>query len=433
MTARLDLEDCFAEIDDAHARTITWRRHVHQHPELSNREARTAAYIREQLVDEGIDPADVTGDLGGHGLLVRITGRGEGDADRAIMLRADIDALPVREDSDVDFASEVVDEDYPGGPFPVAHACGHDCHTAMLMAAAMVLHRHRDAFAGTVYCAFQPAEEGAPVGEEGGARVMLAEPVFAELDPRPTSSFGMHVGPGPKGWVGYREGVQHASSERVRITVTGEQVHGSSPWHGRDPLPPAADIIAAMGQIYRQFDAQDAFTITIGHVEDQGRFNIVCDEVVLWGTVRCLKDGLMTQVNEAIDRTARHIAEAYGCRAETAFDQVVPAVVHTPETVARMLPALRAAAGDPTMVQPAPASLGYDDVSEFINRYGGLYALLGVQDVTVTRDGQLVPEEGGRGFRDNHSPQFYADEDTLTVGVRLHVAVALHHLGAVEL
>lgn len=187
--------------------------------------------------------------------------------------------------------------------------------------------------------------------EEGGAAYMLTDAAFDLLDPQPTLAFGMHVIPAPSGYVGWSLGVQHASSEMVKITVCGEQVYGSSPWAGRDPMPAAADIISAVGKIYRQIDAKDAFTISIGHVEDQGRFNMIGEKVTLWGTVE-------------------------------------------------------SAAADPDQVFAAPASLGYDDVSEFINRYTGMYALLGVQDVKFGSGAMPEPVDGGRGFAPNHSPRF---------------------------
>ncbi|MDO5031093.1 M20 family metallopeptidase [Corynebacterium sp.] len=432
MATRKAVEELFERISQIHPEVIEWRHHLHQYPELSNRETKTADFIVQRLREFGFDSADIRTGLGGHGVLAALKGQAAGESEKAILLRADIDALPVKEDSGLDFASQEVDTEYPGGPFPIAHACGHDCHTAMLLGAARVLAQRREDFAGTVYFAFQPAEEGAPVGEEGGAKLMLEDAVFDQLDPQPQTSFGMHVMPLPKGSVSYRTGVQHASSERVKITIHGEQVHGSMPWEGIDPLPAAADVISAMGQIYRQFNSQDAFTISLGHVEDQGRFNIVGGAVTLWGTVRCLKDGMMEEVNEKIARTATHIAQAYGCTAEAEFDQYVPAVVNSPEDIEAMLPAFEAAAGAKERVGEVPALMGYDDVSEFINRYGGVYALLGVQDAVLTEEGQLVPEEGGRGVVPNHSPKFYADDDALETGVRLHVAVALTHLAGLS-
>ncbi|MBB3116039.1 M20 metallopeptidase family protein [Corynebacterium bovis] len=437
MSTDTDLTDRIdAAARDVEDDVIEWRHHIHSHPELSNREEGTASFIVDRLRDFGYD--DVTTDIAGHGVAAVLHGGAEPDDGhrRTVLLRADIDALPVREETDEDFASDVVDEDYPGGPFPVAHACGHDCHTAMLFGAAKVLREVADDLQGDVVLVFQPAEEGPPVDEDGGARPMLAaleDDVLADLDAAPTMAFGMHVAPGPSGWICYARDVQNASSELVKITVTGEQVHGSQPWSGRDPMPPAAEILTAMGQVYRRIDAQDAVTVSIGHIEDEGRFNIVGESVTMWGTVRCLADGVMDRVNEIIEQTVTHIPEAYGCSGEVEFLQQVPPVVNDGGWIDAVLPTLERVAGEDGHVVEVPASMGYDDVSEFINAYGGVYALLGVQDVTVDEDGEPVPEDGGRGLVPNHSPRFYANDDALVTGVRMHAHVALDHLrGALE-
>ncbi|MDY5589061.1 MAG: amidohydrolase [Arcanobacterium sp.] len=420
----LSFKELFDAAKTIEPNVISWRHHLHQYPELSNREVKTAEYIAQRLRDFGFRNDEICEQVGGTGVLARLTGK---HSAKAVLLRADIDALPVKEETDLPYKSNQV-QDYPGGPFPVAHACGHDCHMSMLLGAAQVLASRREQIPGTVYFAFQPAEEGAPGDEEGGAAFMLRSPEFQHLSPRPSLAFGIHVIPAPTGMVGWTPEVQNAASEMLKITVTGEQVHGSSPWAGRDPLPPAADIISAMGQLYRQFDAKDAFTISIGHVEDQGRFNIVGEQVTLFGTVRCLNAELIDDINTAIVRTCRNIAAAYNCAGEVEFHQQVPAVVNSPETIAALQPALIAAAGGEDRVFTAPASLGYDDVSEFINVYGGMYALLGVQDVEPVLNGLPRATAGGRGFVPNHSPRFYANDAALLTGVRMHLAVVAQHL-----
>lgn len=422
----LSLEELFTAAKAIEPDVISWRHHLHQHPELSNREVKTAQYIAQRLHDFGFNPNEIHEQVGGTGVLACLSGKHPG---KGVLLRADIDALPVKEESDLPYKSNQVQE-YVGGSFPVAHACGHDCHISMLLGAARVLAEQRDKIPGTVYFAFQPAEEGAPGDEDGGAAFMLQSPEFQNLEPRPSLAFGMHVTPAPTGMVGWTPNVQHAASEMLKITVTGEQVHGSSPWAGRDPLPPAADIISAMGQLYRQFDAKDAFTISIGHVEDKGRFNIVGEHVTLFGTVRCLNAELITDINAAIARTCRNIAAAYNCVGEVEFLQQVPAVVNRPETIAALQPGLTAAAGGEDHVFTPPASLGYDDVSEFINTYGGMYALLGVQDVELVPDGIPQATPGGKGFAPNHSPRFYANDEALLTGVRMHLAVVAQHLAS---
>lgn len=404
---------------------IAWRHHLHQHPELSNREVDTAALIADHLRSLPLD--EVRTGIAGHGVVGVLTGGLPGD--QVIALRADIDALPVPDECGVPFASTVVDDDYPGGPFPVSHACGHDCHTAMLLGAATVLAGVRDHLPGTVLFVFQPAEEGPPVQEKGGAREMLAEGALD--DPAPTMAFGFHVTPYPKGYIGYRVGNQFGASSLIKIVITGEQVHGSTPWMGIDPMPAAGAVLTGIGQIYRQLSAFDPVTVTIGHIEDVGRFNIVGRTVTLWGTIRCSVEADMAQVRQRLETLATHSAQAYNCTATVEYLQDVPAVHNLRPWVDAALPTLRKVVGDERVVATTP-TLGYDDVSEFVNRYGGLYVTLGVQDTEFGGAAGLEPTSGGRGMYMNHNPHFYADDDTLVTGVRLHTYMAYDHLrGAV--
>jgi amidohydrolase len=405
---------------------VAWRHHLHRHPELSNRERATGQMVAGHLRSLGLD--EVRTGIAGHGVVGVLRGGKAGD--RVVALRADIDALPLKEESGVAFASTVVDEDYPGGPYPVAHACGHDCHTAMLMGAASVLAQERAELPGTVLFVFQPAEEGPPIDEQGGAREMEAEGALA--DPAPTMVFGMHVTPYPKGVVAYLAGNQYGASVLIRIIVHGEGVHGSTPWAGTDPLPPAADIIAAMGQVYRQLPGYDPLAITIGHVEDEGRFNVVGGSVQLLGTIRTTVEPDMDVAREHVRRTAEHVAQAYGATAEVDFLQPVPAVHNTQPWIDAVLPTMERVVGHDRLVK-APPGLGYDDVSVFVNKYGGAYLQLGAQDTELQPDGALTPVPGGRGIAMNHNPHFYADDSVLATGVRMHANVALDHLtGAIR-
>ncbi|WP_174411318.1 M20 metallopeptidase family protein [Nocardia transvalensis] len=414
------LYDEFDKAADAVAdQVVRWRRHLHQHPELSNREVNTARLIADHLRSLGLD--EVRTGIAGHG-VVGVLRCGPGD--RVIALRADIDALPVPDECGVPFASHVVDETYPGGPFSVSHACGHDCHTAMLLGAATVLAGAREKLSGTVLFVFQPAEEGPPVDEPGGASAMIA--AGACDDPRPTMAFGFHVTPYPKGVIGYRVGNQFGASCLVKIVIDGQQVHGSTPWMGIDPMPAAGAILTGIGQLYRQVDAFDPVTVSIGHVEDVGRFNIIGRRVTLWGTIRCAVESDMGEVQTRLRTLATHTAQAHNCSGTVDFLQDVPAVHNAAEWVEAALPTFRRVAGD-DVVQTA-ATLGYDDVSEFVNRYGGLYVTLGVQDAEFDEAGRPRPAPGGRGMAFNHNPHFYADDDTLVTGVRLHAYVAYDHL-----
>jgi len=407
-----------AEIGD---QVVAWRHHLHSHPELSNRERETARMVADHLSSLQLD--EVRTGIAGHGVVGVL--RGGQDGERVVALRADIDALPLKEESGVEFASTVVDEDYPGGPYPVAHACGHDCHTAMLMGAASVLAEARKELPGTVLFVFQPAEEGPPIDEDGGAREMEAEGALA--DPVPTMVFGMHVTPYPQGVVAYLAGNQYGASVLIRITVHGKGVHGSTPWEGIDPLPPAADIVSAMGQVYRQLPGYDPLAITIGHVEDVGRFNVVGESVQLLGTIRCTVESDMEVARERVKRTAEHVAQAYGATADVEFLQSVPAVHNTQPWIDAVLPTLEHVVGEDHLVK-APPGLGYDDVSFFVNKYGGAYLQLGAQDSELQPDGSLTPIPDGRGIAMNHNPHFYADDSVLETGVRMHANVALDHL-----
>ncbi|MEU8764101.1 amidohydrolase [Streptomyces sp. NPDC048659] len=414
-----------AELDRAaekvSGQVVGWRRHLHRHPELPNREVETARFVAEHLRGLGLD--EVRTGIAGHGVVGVLRGGRPGP--RTVALRADIDALPVRDLCGAEFASEVVDTAYPGGPFPVSHACGHDCHTAMLMGAASVLAGARDRLPGTVLFVFQPAEEGPPVDEEGGARAMVAAGAFA--GPVPTMVFGMHVTPYPKGYVAYRVGNQYAASTLVRIVITGKQTHGSTPWQGVDPMPAAGAVMTGIGQLYRQVSAFDPVTVSIGHVEDVGRFNIIGETVTLWGTVRCADESGMAEVQRRLTALAEHTAAAYQATATVEYLQAVPPVHNSAPWVAAALPTLRAVVGEHRMVETG-GTLGYDDISEFIGRFGGLYVMLGVQDAALDAAGRPVPLPGGRGLVTNHNPGFYADDDTLVTGVRLHTRVAYAHL-----
>lgn len=428
-----DLSELYTRVDEAAAsiadEVIEWRHHVHENPELPNRETETEQFIINQLEAIGIDSSDISSGVGGHGVVAFIRGGADSDSKKTVLLRADIDALPVREDSGESFASTKVDKDYPGGPFPVAHACGHDTHVAMLLGAAKVLFGLRDDIHGDIMLVFQPAEEGPPQGEDGGADFMVAQmQEQGLLEPQPSMAFGIHISPGPVGSIGYTRGVQHAASETVKITIKGKQVHGSTPWQGIDPMPAVGDVLSNIGQIYRQVDVKESFSISLGHIVDQGRFNIVGDQVEIWGTVRSVTSAVVDDVNERISRYVEHLAAAHGCTGTVEFFDQIPPVVNTPEWIDAVLPVYEQVAGD-NPVMELPVNMGYDDVSEFIARFGGVYALLGGQDIVLTEDGSIEPtDESSRGFVPNHSPQFYVNDAALEYGVRLHAQIAIGHL-----
>ena len=253
-------------------RVIAWRRDIHQHPELSNREIRTAKLVADHLRQLGMEVKTEVAHTGVVGLLRGTT------TDRVVALRADMDALPVTEAVDVPFASQVRAQ-YMGQEVGVMHACGHDAHVAMLMGVAEVLSRVSDRLPGTVKFIFQPAEEGPPAGEEGGAALMIREGVLD--DPRPSAIFGLHVMPFPAGRLGYRSGPFIASADRLSIVVRGRQTHGALPWSGVDPITVAAQVVLGLQTIVsRQVDLTAApVVISIGSIRGGVRENIIPGEV----------------------------------------------------------------------------------------------------------------------------------------------------------
>ncbi len=406
--------------DRVEAKVIAWRHDIHQNPELPNREFRTAKLIADHLSALKLDEVR-TGVA--HTGVVGVLKCGQ-PGDKVIGLRADFDALPVKELADVPFASTVVDEDYPGGAVPVGHMCGHDCHAAMLMGAAEVLAEMRDQMAGTVKFIFQPAEEGPPVGEDGGARMMIDEGALE--NPKPDCCFALHTTPFPVGTLTYCRGDTTAASELLKIEVDGQGVHGSTPWMGKDPMTAAAEIITALAQIYRQVDANEPVTISIGKIDDAGRFNVIGDKVTLWGTVRCVHERVMDDVNMRIQRIAEHVAQAHGLKAQVSFDQKVPALYNEPAWLDRFLPTIERVVGHDNMRLGEPM-LAYDDHSCFQIAAGGVYLFLGCQDTKWTDKG-LEPIDSARPIWFNHNPHFYVKDEAMKLGVRLHANTAIDFL-----
>lgn len=409
--------------DQIESNVVAWRHDIHQHPELANRETRTAKIVADHLRSLGLEVRTEIAPTGVVGIL-----RGQLPGDRVIALRADMDALPVEETVDVPFKSTAVDHDYPGGPFPVAHACGHDAHTAMLMGAASVLAEVKADFGGTVLFVFQPAEEGPPLGEPFGAEAMLAAGVFD--DPRPDACFGIHVGPLPAGQFFYGSGIELAASEVVEINIHGKQVHGSTPFMGLDPLPVLAAIDNGFAQIYRQIDMNEPFTISIGKIDTVGRTNIIGERITAWGTARAAKTSVLDDLNTRMQRVVENAAAMHGLTADFAVHQHVPALVNDPDWLDRLLPSIERVVGAESVGTIRP-SMGYDDVSAFIEEVGGIYVFLGGQNVNLT-DGELQPVDPSSatgGPVPNHNPGFYVLDDVLKDGVRAHAYVALDFLG----
>lgn len=390
--------------DALEQKVIEWRRDLHQHPELSNREFRTAKVIAEHLTALGLEVQTGVAHTGVIGIL---KGSKPGPT---IALRADMDALPVVEQTDVAFKSSAKSE-YRGKEVGVMHACGHDLHVAMLMGAAEQLTAMKQQLAGTVVFIFQPAEEGAPAGEEGGAELMLKQGLFKQH--QPDAVFGIHVwSAGTVGHIGYREGSLMASSDRFEITVKGKQTHGSRPWGGVDPIVAAGQIISnSQAIVSRQVNITKApAVLSFGIVEGGVRNNIIPDQVYLEGTIRNFDMDNRAQIFENLKTTAEMTAKATGAEAHVHIDEGYPVTVNDIALTKKMLPTIERVAGK-DKVHINELVTGAEDFSFFALEVPGLFVFLG-----ITPEGQDAATAPS-----NHSPFFYADEKALKTGTELYV------------
>jgi len=388
---------------------LDWRRDFHAHPELSNREFRTSEIVAKHLQSLGLE---VRTGIAHTGVVAVLRGALPGPV---IGLRADMDALPVTEQVDLPFKSTVTTE-YRGQPTGVMHACGHDAHTAILMAAAEVLAARREELPGTVLFVFQPAEEGAPEGERGGAALMLEEGLFDIA--RPEAMFGLHVMAGlESGSLGYRAGPFMAGSDFFSIVVKGKQTHGAQPWNGVDPIVVAAQIVQGLQTIVsRQLDITDVpAVITVGAIQGGIRHNIVPDSVEMVGTVRTFRPEIREDVITRMRRTAQGIATAAGATAEFRIDSLPnPATINDVDLTRRMVPVLERVAPGKTR------ELGLRTVAEDFSYYGREVPAL-LYYVGITPPADLATAAA------NHSPLFYVDEGLLT-GLRATLQVAVDYL-----
>ena len=391
---------------------ITWRRDFHQHPELGNRETRTSAAVAAHLKSLGLEVRTGIAHTGVVGVL-----KG-GKPGPVIALRADMDALPVAEQVDVPFKS-VATTEYRGEKVGVMHACGHDAHTAILMGAAQALVSMRKELPGTVLFIFQPAEEGAPDGEQGGAPLMLAEGVFDIA--KPDAAFGLHVWSGLNaGKIGYRSGPFMAASDRYRILVKGEQTHGSKPWGGVDPIVASAQIVMGLQTLVsRQIDiTAHPAVVSVGAIKGGIRNNIIPDQVEMIGTFRTFDPAVRQQIIDGITRTAKDIAASSGATAEVEVaEDANPVTFNDVKLTARMLPSLERAAGAGNVLE-IPFVTGAEDFSYFGQRVPSLFFFVGI--TPPGKDAAKAPS--------NHSPKFYIDESGLELGVRAMLGVAVDYL-----
>ncbi len=393
---------------------IGWRRHLHEHPELSNRETETAKYIADHLTRLGLEVHTGVAHTGVIGIL-----KG-GKPGNTVALRADMDALPVTERADIPFASKAVGE-YRGEEVGVMHACGHDTHVAMLMGAAELLAERRADLPGTVVFIFQPAEEGAPEGEEGGAELMIKEGVLTEYGV--DAAFGIHINSQtPIGHIRYKPGGAMAASNTFSILVKGKQAHGSAPWSGVDPITAAAQIITGLQMIVaRQTElTKEAAVISIGKISGGVRSNIIPEEVTLIGTIRTLNEDMKAEIFERIEQTATHIAASSGAEAIVNIEPGYPVTYNDPAMTERMLPTLHATVGEEN-VELVNAVTGAEDFSFFANEVPSLFVFLG----------GMAPGTDPAEAPGHHTPDFVIDERGLKYGVQLYTNLALDYLHGV--
>jgi len=395
------------------AQVVQWRRDFHQHPELSNREERTAAKVAERLRAMGLKPQ--TG-IAHHGVVAIIEGGLPGPK---IALRADMDALPVTEQTGLPFASRATST-YRGQNVGVMHACGHDAHTATLLGVAQALVAMKKDLPGQVMLVFQPAEEGAPPPEEGGAALMLKEGVFAGF--KPEAIFGLHVFSSVQaGKIAVRGGPLMAASDRFGIKVIGRQTHGSAPWNGVDPIVATADLIGTAQSIVsrRTNLSQQPAVVTFGAINGGIRYNIIPDEVEMVGTIRTFDEGMRQQIFADLRNVAEHTAAAHGATAVTDIFEAEgnPATVNDPALTARMLPSLQAVVGQDNVYEP-PLQMGAEDFSLFAQQVPAMFFFVGSTGEGI--DPAKAPA--------NHSPKFLLDEKALDVGLRALLQVSLDYL-----
>jgi amidohydrolase len=391
---------------------ITWRRDFHQHPELGNRETRTSQAVAVHLKSLGLEVRTGVAHTGVVGIL-----KG-GKPGPVVALRADMDALPVTEMVDLPFKS-VVTTEYRGEKVGVMHACGHDSHTAILMATAQALASMRKDLPGTVVFVFQPAEEGAPDGERGGAPLMLEEGAFDTV--KPEVAFGLHVfSTLNTGKIGYRSGPFMAASDRFRILVNGEQTHGARPWGGVDPIVASSQIVMGLQTLVsRQVDiSRYPAVVSVGAIKGGIRNNIIPDKVEMVGTFRTFDPAVRQQIIDGITRTAKDIAASSGATAEVEVaDDNNPVTFNDPKLTQRMLPSLERAAGPGNVIE-IPYVTGAEDFAYYGTKVPSLFFFVGI--TPVGQDASKAPS--------NHSPKFFIDESGLELGLRAMLGVTVDYL-----
>ncbi|WP_432411154.1 amidohydrolase [Rasiella sp. SM2506] len=397
------------DIENIESQVIDWRHYFHENPELSNREFNTAKKIEEHLKSLGMEVQTGIAKTGVVGIL---KGNKPG---KVVALRADIDALPVTERNDLTFKSTKTDT-FLGTETGVMHACGHDTHIAILMGVAEVLSKNKDKINGTIKFIFQPAEEGPPPGEEGGAKLMVKEGVLE--NPKVEAIFGLHINSGtPVGTIKYKSGGIMAAVERFVVTVKGKQTHGSAPWTGVDPILISAKIIDGFQTIISRESplVQEAAVITVGKISSGLRFNIIPESAEMIGTVRTLDPQMRELIIRRMTEMARDIAKAYGGEATIDWQNNAAVTYNDPELTAQMLPTLQKIAGN-NNVQVMKASTGGEDFSFFQEKVPGFYFFVG----------GMTP--GNSEAFPHHTPDFKIDDAGMLLGVKTMTQVAIDYL-----
>lgn len=392
---------------------IKWRRHFHQYPELSNREFKTAETIAKYLNELGLE---VTTGVAKTGVVAILD---SGKPGPVVALRADIDGLPVTESVDLPFKS-VARSMHNGEEVGVMHACGHDTHIAMLMGAAKILTSMKDKLTGKVKFIFQPAEEGAPAGEEGGAKLMVDEGVLES--PKVDVIFGLHISSTQEiNTVSYREGGIMAAVDPFKVVVHGKQSHGAYPWNSVDPIVTSAQIIMALQTIVsREVELIDsAAVVTIGMINGGNRSNIIPNKVEMVGTIRSLNPDIRKLIHKSIRNKVSHIAQSMNATADVILplDYNYPITYNDPQLMREMLPVLTKTAGaDNTFISKAVT--GAEDFSFFQEKVPGLYLFIGGR----SKDTQISEAP------DHHTPEFEIDDNSLKLGVKVLSNLTLDYM-----
>lgn len=415
LTADVPIESIKSLSDSVSDRVLEWRRDFHENPELSNREFRTAEIVAAHLEALGMEVQTGVAHTGVVGIL-----KGS-EPGPVVLLRADMDGLPVPERNDLPFRSQAIGE-YNGEEVPVMHACGHDTHVAILMGAAEVLSAMRDELPGTIKFVFQPAEEGPPIGEEGGAELMVKEGVLE--NPPVDAAFALHIDAIQQvGRIGYARGPRYASVDDFGITVHGKQAHGASPWSGIDSVVVSAQIINALQTIVSRnlrITEQPAI-VTVGSIHGGVRSNIIPEKVELVGTIRALDEGMRDHIHQRVREIAEGVATSMGATVDVRIplSTSYPVTANNPALAEMMIPVLEEVAGASNLDELKPIT-GAEDFSFISQEVPGFYISLGGRPLDTPASEAAS----------HHTPDFFVDEGGLDLGVQAMAAMAWEYLSS---